>query len=122
MAAPDPKEAATRLRKLITTPPSFATSVPASLTSPTDIITRVPELIKRMAEHKPLCHNMTNLVVQNFAANVALAMYVFQHLPITTTTVLSSALSGLHLYPFLSTTTLKTPITQNHRRLQLSPY
>ncbi|KAI6912478.1 TMP-TENI-domain-containing protein [Hortaea werneckii] len=27
-----------------------------------------------MASKKPLCHNMTNLVVQNFAANVALAV------------------------------------------------
>ncbi|KAK0765550.1 hypothetical protein N5P37_001485 [Trichoderma harzianum] len=35
---------------------------------------RVPDVIKAVAASTPLSHNMTNLVVQNFAANVALAV------------------------------------------------
>ncbi|KAK4079983.1 hypothetical protein Trihar35433_1088 [Trichoderma harzianum] len=35
---------------------------------------RVPDVIKAVAATTPLSHNMTNLVVQNFAANVALAV------------------------------------------------
>ncbi|ROW17508.1 hypothetical protein VPNG_00925 [Cytospora leucostoma] len=39
-----------------------------------EILKLVPEAIKAVHEKKPLSHNMTNLVVQNFAANVALAV------------------------------------------------
>ncbi|EGR50682.1 uncharacterized protein TRIREDRAFT_75992 [Trichoderma reesei QM6a] len=35
---------------------------------------RVPDVLRAVAEATPLSHNMTNLVVQNFAANVALAV------------------------------------------------
>ncbi|KAL7901035.1 Hydroxyethylthiazole kinase family domain-containing protein [Trichoderma sp. SZMC 28014] len=35
---------------------------------------RVPDVIRGVAAGTPLSHNMTNLVVQNFAANVALAV------------------------------------------------
>ncbi|KAK1240671.1 hypothetical protein MKX07_006104 [Trichoderma sp. CBMAI-0711] len=35
---------------------------------------RVPDVLRAVAETTPLSHNMTNLVVQNFAANVALAV------------------------------------------------
>ena len=34
----------------------------------------VPIIVKHVGETTPLCHNMTNLVVQNFAANVALCI------------------------------------------------
>jgi thiamine-phosphate diphosphorylase/hydroxyethylthiazole kinase len=34
----------------------------------------VPIIVSLVAKQKPLCHNMTNLVVQNFAANVALCI------------------------------------------------
>ena len=34
----------------------------------------VSDLVRRVAALSPLCHNMTNLVVQNFAANVATAV------------------------------------------------
>lgn len=34
----------------------------------------VPYIIKSVDNKKPLSHNMTNLVVQNFAANVALSV------------------------------------------------
>jgi len=74
MASNDPKEAAARLRQLVSTPPPFATTVSNSKLSREDIVAKAPDIIKRMAAKKPLCHNMTNLVVQNFAANVALAV------------------------------------------------
>ncbi|KAG2164919.1 hypothetical protein VTO58DRAFT_107913 [Aureobasidium pullulans] len=74
MAAQDPKKAASDLRELVATPPPFATSIYAPALSHEDIVRRIPELVKRLAGKKPLCHNMTNLVVQNFAANVALAV------------------------------------------------
>ncbi|KAL7927990.1 Hydroxyethylthiazole kinase family domain-containing protein [Trichoderma austrokoningii] len=35
---------------------------------------KIPDVIKAVAAKTPLSHNMTNLVVQNFAANVALAV------------------------------------------------
>jgi thiamine-phosphate diphosphorylase/hydroxyethylthiazole kinase len=74
MAAKDPKTAASDLRQLVATPPPFATLITAPALSHEDIVRRIPELVKRLASKKPLCHNMTNLVVQNFAANVALAV------------------------------------------------
>ena len=76
MAASDPKAAATNLAKLVSYSPPFAAHLPATpqTLSIDDIKAKVPELTKKLAEKKPLCHNMTNLVVQNFAANVALAV------------------------------------------------
>ena len=74
MASEEPKQAASELRKLISQPPPFATSVSKPKLSRQDVVSKVPIIIKRMASKKPLCHNMTNLVVQNFAANVAIAI------------------------------------------------
>lgn len=74
IAAPEPEEASRKLLELIRQPPPFATSTAKATFSREDIITKAPAIIKRMAAKKPLCHNMTNLVVQNFAANVALAI------------------------------------------------
>lgn len=74
MAAADPKQAAADLKKLVATPPPFAVSISAPALSKEDIVRQVPDLVRRLASKKPLCHNMTNLVVQNFAANVALAV------------------------------------------------
>lgn len=74
MASNEPKEAASHLSKLVSTSPPFATTTSKSRLSRDDIVAKAPSIIKRMAENKPLCHNMTNLVVQNFAANVALAV------------------------------------------------
>jgi len=75
--AQDPKQAASELRTLIRTPPAFGT-----LTSPAKkprevqhLLDSVPAIVKKLGRETPLCHNMTNLVVQNFAANVALCMY-----------------------------------------------
>ncbi|GIZ45460.1 hypothetical protein CKM354_000862600 [Cercospora kikuchii] len=74
MAANDARQAASHLRELVRKPPPFAASSSKPALSQQVIRTKAPELIKRMAGKKPLCHNMTNLVVQNFAANVALAV------------------------------------------------
>ena len=38
------------------------------------MLSLVPPLLRQVAENKPLAHNMTNLVVTNFAANMALAL------------------------------------------------
>lgn len=38
------------------------------------IAAKIPDAILSIAQRGPLSHNMTNLVVQNFAANVALAI------------------------------------------------
>lgn len=76
MAATDPQKAASDLVHLVATPPPFAAQVPSTAQelSASNIPSKVVELTKKLAAKKPLCHNMTNLVVQNFAANVALAV------------------------------------------------
>lgn len=74
MAPEDPTKAASKLSELIRQPPPFATSAVKPELSREIIVAKAPEAIKRMASKKPLCHNMTNLVVQNFAANVAIAI------------------------------------------------
>jgi thiamine-phosphate diphosphorylase/hydroxyethylthiazole kinase len=76
MAAKDPRRAAQELRRLIKTPPPFisASSPQADVHDVSSILEKVPSVIKAVGEKTPLSHNMTNLVVQNFAANVALAV------------------------------------------------
>jgi thiamine-phosphate diphosphorylase/hydroxyethylthiazole kinase len=74
MGSNDAKTATANLAKLIATPPLFATSTMKKSLTRDDIVAAVPALIARTAAKKPLCHNMTNLVVQNLAANVALAV------------------------------------------------
>jgi thiamine-phosphate diphosphorylase/hydroxyethylthiazole kinase len=81
IGAPDPKAASSHLTHLLKTPPPFA---PQSLLphfhhhKPSDEITSVLKTAisatKKVKETNPLSHNMTNLVVQNFAANVALCV------------------------------------------------
>ncbi|KAF2225129.1 Hydroxyethylthiazole kinase family-domain-containing protein [Elsinoe ampelina] len=75
IAATDPASTSRELRSLIDSSPAFvhSASTPASLTD-FSITSAVPTIIARMANAKPLCHNMTNLVVQNFAANVAICI------------------------------------------------
>lgn len=77
VAAKDPKKAAMELRELIHsvkakinpgTPPNAM-----YMKDVTALVPRVPEIVKEHGGRHPLCHNMTNLVVQNFAANVCLA-------------------------------------------------
>jgi thiamine-phosphate diphosphorylase/hydroxyethylthiazole kinase len=74
VAAKCARQASSHLRELIHTPPLFASPSAKTVLSPAQIMTQAPVIVRRMAEKKPLCHNMTNLVVQNFAANVALAV------------------------------------------------
>ncbi|KAH6668792.1 Hydroxyethylthiazole kinase family-domain-containing protein [Halenospora varia] len=77
MAAADPTKAAQELLRLVQSPPPFAVeSIANTKKSSTvdDLLAQVPEVIRKVGEKSPLSHNMTNLVVQNFAANVALAV------------------------------------------------
>lgn len=74
MASNDPKKTSSELKALVSQPPPFATSTAKPKLSRNEVVAKVPGVIKRMASKKPLCHNMTNLVVQNFAANVAIAI------------------------------------------------
>ncbi|KAK3944727.1 hypothetical protein QBC46DRAFT_374171 [Diplogelasinospora grovesii] len=75
VAAENPEAAAQRLCNLIAMPPPFKTG--QYIASPSEahgIVEQVPKIIRAVHAATPLSHNMTNLVVQNFAANVALAM------------------------------------------------
>lgn len=74
MASSQPKNAALQLKRLMRELPRFVTTLDKPPLSREDIVARTPDIVKRMAEKKPICHNMTNLVVQNIAANVALAV------------------------------------------------
>jgi thiamine-phosphate diphosphorylase / hydroxyethylthiazole kinase len=77
MAAKDPARAAEEIMNLIKTPPPFAAASLANTAKkgdPRSLVGLVPAIIKVVTEKNPLSHNMTNLVVQNFAANVALAV------------------------------------------------
>ncbi|KAK4190118.1 putative thiamine biosynthetic bifunctional enzyme [Podospora australis] len=76
MAAPDPDAASKNLLRLVKCPPPFVYTSPekrAKAAGVSEILDIVPCIIKKVHETTPLSHNMTNLVVQNFAANVALA-------------------------------------------------
>ncbi|OHF00133.1 hydroxyethylthiazole kinase [Colletotrichum orchidophilum] len=81
VAAPDPESESRRLLELVktsasyqTTPKPSSSSSDAALGAVEPLLALVPDVIKSVAETSPLSHNMTNLVVQNFAANVALAV------------------------------------------------
>lgn len=74
MASSQPKKAALELKRLIGERPRFLHTLDKPSLSREDVVAKAPAIVKRMAEEKPLCHNMTNLVVQNIAANVALAI------------------------------------------------
>ncbi|OJD36136.1 hydroxyethylthiazole kinase [Diplodia corticola] len=75
IAADDPKDAAENFRKLVRSPAPFDTQQrPLYHGTHEEIQERVPPVVEALAKANPLCHNMTNLVVQNFAANVALCI------------------------------------------------
>ena len=74
IAAPDPKAAASELKSLIDNVPiSMSPKANENQTVET-LLAQIPHIIKELGVKSPLCHNMTNLVVQNFAANVALCI------------------------------------------------
>jgi len=77
VASPDPQSAARELRKRIDSAYStFYSRSPQTTPLPIDLstlVSQVPFVTRKHVLTNPLCHNMTNLVVQNFAANVCLA-------------------------------------------------
>jgi thiamine-phosphate diphosphorylase/hydroxyethylthiazole kinase len=77
IAAKDPKSATEELLHLVKSTPPFVAVSLANLEKKQDassLIAQIPGVIRAVGEKSPLSHNMTNLVVQNFAANVALAV------------------------------------------------
>jgi len=77
MAAADPGSTAAELLQIVKSPPAFAKLAPVQgqlQRSAQDLLELIPEVIKAVDSKKPLSHNMTNLVVQNIAANVALCI------------------------------------------------
>ncbi|QDS75172.1 hypothetical protein FKW77_008375 [Venturia effusa] len=80
VSAPDPKKAASTLKSLLGEPPPFARPPPSTASTMTIdlefLALQVPVISKALfkAESKPLCHNMTNMVVQNIAANIAICI------------------------------------------------
>ena len=83
IAAEDPEQASRNLLTLVKSPPPFAKDTIAIATSSinlgdakqlSQLVQASGEVVHRVAGKSPLSHNMTNLVVQNFAANVALAV------------------------------------------------
>ncbi|KAM0334123.1 hypothetical protein ACHAQA_001143 [Verticillium albo-atrum] len=78
VAAKDPRAATAALLDLVRSPPPFVRGVQQpdsdAATTAESILSQVPGVIRAVATVGPLSHNMTNLVVQNIAANVALAV------------------------------------------------
>jgi thiamine-phosphate diphosphorylase / hydroxyethylthiazole kinase len=78
MAAKDPSARAAQLVQLIKEPSPFCVTVPGSpkISDVTSLVQSAPFVVKKVGKLNPLSHNMTNQVVQNIAANVALCMLV----------------------------------------------
>ena len=75
VAAHDPRLAAMRLQTLMKTPPAFALGVSNGASeSVKHLLSKIPDVVNEVRRTKPLCHNMTNLVVQNLAANAVVCM------------------------------------------------
>ncbi|KAH8756222.1 Hydroxyethylthiazole kinase family-domain-containing protein [Diaporthe sp. PMI_573] len=77
VAADDPEAASRLLLGLVreASPRKSRTRMgQSSVANKEALLKLVPGAIKAVHEQKPLSHNMTNLVVQNFAANVALSI------------------------------------------------
>ena len=76
IAAENPLVAAKELLKVVKQSTSSPREDGKYLAGLESLMSKVPQVIKTLSQVKPLCHNMTNLVVQNLAANVAIAMCV----------------------------------------------
>jgi thiamine-phosphate diphosphorylase/hydroxyethylthiazole kinase len=81
IGASDPRATSSNLANLLKTPPSFKAKSSSHFFSLEKNEDEIKALLKsavaatkRVKETSPLSHNMTNLVVQNFAANVALCI------------------------------------------------
>ncbi|KAI0592949.1 TMP-TENI-domain-containing protein [Biscogniauxia sp. FL1348] len=72
VAAPDPEASSRELLHLFRKPPAFAP--PQQQQQSLDLVALALEVVRAVGTARPLSHNMTNLVVQNFAANVALSV------------------------------------------------
>ena len=77
MASPDPQTAARELRTRIDNAyTAFYSPTPPGAPLTTDLailLSQIPGITRQHVRTNPLNHNMTNLVVQNFTANVCLA-------------------------------------------------
>ena len=74
IAAKDPKGAAAALRSSIGKVPDSMSPKAVDNQNLERLLSQIPRIVKDLGVKSPLCHNMTNLVVQNFAANVALCI------------------------------------------------
>ncbi|KAL9630227.1 MAG: hypothetical protein Q9164_006527 [Protoblastenia rupestris] len=74
MAAHDPRAAASKLREAIDNLPTTMSPKAIENMSIEGLLDQIPSIVKTLGQQSPLCHNMTNLVVQNFAANVAICI------------------------------------------------
>lgn len=74
MAAQDPKAAAAALLSSIRQVPNTMSPKADENRNVEILLGKIPAIVKELGVKSPLCHNMTNLVVQNFAANVALCV------------------------------------------------
>ncbi|USP77463.1 uncharacterized protein yc1106_04737 [Curvularia clavata] len=81
VGASDPKAASENLLNLLKSPPPFKASstethfwLEKNEDEVSSIVAHTVKCTKKVKELSPLSHNMTNLVVQNFAANVALCI------------------------------------------------
>lgn len=80
VAAENPWQAAFRLKDIVSSQPTHLllppTTIPstASTFSLSNTLSQIPALVSHHRNLTPLSHNMTNTVVQNFAANVCLSI------------------------------------------------
>jgi len=74
VAAADPEAAARQLLGRLKALPPMRRDPQRQVGRALDVVALVPAVLRGVHAATPLSHNMTNLVVQNFAANVALAV------------------------------------------------
>ncbi|EPX74903.1 thiamine-phosphate dipyrophosphorylase/hydroxyethylthiazole kinase [Schizosaccharomyces octosporus yFS286] len=73
MSSTTPCETARNLLNLIKSPPCFA-QVHSSISSVSELVSRVGPLFAKTRDYTPLIHHLTNGVAKNFSANVTLAV------------------------------------------------
>ncbi|KAF2015292.1 TMP-TENI-domain-containing protein [Aaosphaeria arxii CBS 175.79] len=128
VGASDPSKASQNLHKLITSPPPFSSRT-SSLNPPIwhddnaaeldNIASTAITSLAAVRKHSPLSHNMTNLVVQNFAASVALAIGASPIMSNNGAEALDLANLGGGLVINMGTA---TPDALNNHRLAISAY
>jgi thiamine-phosphate diphosphorylase / hydroxyethylthiazole kinase len=75
MASEDPEAAAKNLAQYKQVAFEYDKQTTSqTVTSVHETLQKIPNILQKLERTTPLCHNMTNLVVQNIAANVALAV------------------------------------------------